>query len=158
MLSIQKILVATDFGEAAGAAVSHGLDLARHFDAQLFLLHVIADAGTSVTTFAAVDQRLEQAQADARRVLEGLVAAEDRVALRVQLATPVGWSPASGILEYAHFCHPDLLVIGTHGRRGLSHLLLGSVAEAVLRASPCPVLVIRPPLVASAPGGGDAAG
>ncbi len=150
MLLIRNVLVATDFSECSGAALTYGRALASRFGARLHVLHVIevvaaADvAGIGVYASTAPDLYL-QLEASAREQLHQLVSAADRELLQVRAATVTGDTPARAIGEYALAEDIDLIVVGTHGRRGLSHLLLGSVAERVVRSAPCPVLTVRHP-------------
>jgi nucleotide-binding universal stress UspA family protein len=140
----QTILSATDFSKPAERACDFARDLARRFEAQLHLLHV-------VVIFE--DPHLEQ---DHLRRLEELVASGDDArrkdlengseAQRGLDVTPHmvrGLTPAEVIVETASNLGCELIVMGTHGRRGLPHLLLGSVAERVVRTSPVPVLTVR---------------
>jgi nucleotide-binding universal stress UspA family protein len=148
MILLKKILVATDFGEASDAALSYGRDLARTYGATLHLLHVAEDvfaryADDGSTAF------LPQMQSDienaARKRLEGLVTDEDRTMLRARPVVLTARGPAEAIVEYANAHTVDIIVMGTHGRRALAHLLMGSVAERVVRLAPCPVLTVRHP-------------
>ena len=92
---------------------------------------------------------LAQLQADlearALEQLNALVTAEDRAQLAAQVVMRTGNSPAFEIAEYARDAAIDLLVMGTHGRGRVAHLLMGSVAEKVVRMAPCPVLTVRHP-------------
>ena len=140
----QTILTATDFSKPAERACNLARDLSRRFQAQLHLLHV-------VVIFE--DPHLEE---DHLHRLEELVASGNDARLRdlengseVQPGLDVtphmvrGLAPAEVIVETASNLGCELIVMGTHGRRGLPHLLLGSVAERVVRLSHCPVLVLR---------------
>jgi nucleotide-binding universal stress UspA family protein len=74
-----------------------------------------------------------------------LISDDDRARLTLRLARITDLSPAAAITAYAEEHHVDLVLMGTHGRRGVAHLFLGSVAERVVREAPCPVLVVRHP-------------
>ena len=148
MILLKKILVATDFGEASDSALSYGRDLARTYGAKLHVLHVAEnlfaryrDDGSMVV--------LPQMQTDvenaARKRLEGLVTDEDRTMLHAEPVVLTALGIAEAIVAYAHAHTVDIIVMGTHGRRALSHLLMGSVAERVVRMAPCPVLTVRHP-------------
>jgi nucleotide-binding universal stress UspA family protein len=146
MIALKKILVPTDFSECSEAAIRYGRALAEAFDASLFLLHVVQDPYTqpwAAEAFPApLGEMLEQWQQQARaRLLESLPAGDRG---KVGVATLVG-SPFYEIVRYAAEQQIDLIVIGTHGRGPLSHMLLGSVAEKVVRKAPCPVLTVRHP-------------
>jgi nucleotide-binding universal stress UspA family protein len=82
--------------------------------------------------------------ADAGRQLSLLLTDNDRTQLQAKAAAVAASSPAAAIIDYAKQTHVDVIVVGTHGRGGVSHLLMGSVAEHVVRNAPCPVLVVRP--------------
>jgi nucleotide-binding universal stress UspA family protein len=146
MITLKTILVPSDFSECSGAAVRYGLELARRFDAQLHLLHVVQDPltqpwaaeGFSIPLVDAVDKWRH----DARLRLAGQVPAADGE--RVTVAATVA-SPFPEILRYATENNVDLIVMGTHGRGGVTHMLLGSITEKVVRRAPCPVLTVRHP-------------
>ena len=146
MITLNTILVPSDFSECSDEALAYGLELARRFNAKVHLLHVVQDPATqpwAAEGFAApvievVDEW--QRQADAR--LRALVPDADRA--RVIVTTTVA-TPYAEILAYAEEHDVDLIVMGTHGRSGVSHLLLGSIAERVVRRAPCPVLTVRRP-------------
>lgn len=145
-ITMKKVLVPTDFSETADLALFYGVSVAEQYGAQLHLLHVIADLGTIVGTtgeftavpvdvFAAIEK--EQAAA-----LEQLPRGAAREKLDVVRAIRHG-TPYLEICKYAEQEKVDLVVMGTHGRTGLKHLLIGSVAERVVRASDIPVLTVR---------------
>ena len=146
MINLKTILVPFDFSECSEAALRYGLELARRFDAHVHLLHVVQDPltqpwaaeGFSIPLFEVVDKW----QKEAKERLALSVPAAD--ADRVTIAATVAW-PYSEILRYALEHNVDLIVMGTHGRGGVSHLLLGSIAEKVVRRAPCPVLTVRSP-------------
>jgi nucleotide-binding universal stress UspA family protein len=146
MITLKTILVPSDFSECSDEAVRYGLELARRFDARVHLLHVVQDPvtqpwaaeGFSVPLFEAVDEWRKQAETRLRRAVP--VEDRDRVTVACVVATPY-----AEILDYAAANDVDLIVMGTHGRGGVSHLLLGSIAERVVRRAPCPVLTVRLP-------------
>jgi nucleotide-binding universal stress UspA family protein len=146
MINLKTILVPSDFSECSEAAFRYGLELARRFDARVHLLHVVQDPltqpwaaeGLSAPLFEVVDKW----QAEAKERLRASVPAAD--AHRVTVAASVAW-PYAEILRYAIENDVDLIVMGTHGRGGVSHMLLGSIAEKVVRRAPCPVLTVRHP-------------
>jgi nucleotide-binding universal stress UspA family protein len=150
MLAIRNVLVATDFSECSSAALTYARALSRRFEARLHVVHVIeavgaADvAGIGVYASTAPDLYI-QMEASARDQLNRLISPADRELLHARMSTVTADTPARAIVEYARAEDIDLIVVGTHGRRGLSHLLLGSVAEKVVRAAPCPVLTVRHP-------------
>ncbi len=149
MIALKNILVATDFGEPSAAALRYGQELARRFGASLHLLHVVDDLTTQLTPVAmtSVAMNVVDLQAgmeeDAWSSLTALIPESERAAVRAQFKVVVDRSPASAILAYARDAFIDLLIIGTHGRKGLSYFFLGSVAQQVSRLAPCPVLTVR---------------
>jgi nucleotide-binding universal stress UspA family protein len=153
MLTLRTVLCPTDFSDVSARAETYAAALARHYDASLQLLHVdppmpvMAPYGE-----IPVDARLFEEQ---REVAEAeLVKAGERAragGLTVE-TTMKGGHPAREILALADRAQADMLVIGTHGRGGVEHLLLGSVAEKIMRKASCPVLVVPP----GAPGDSDA--
>ncbi len=150
MIGLKKILVATDFSDASGTALAYGRELARSFDAALTVLHVVADAlpgsygleGGMMLNNPGTQQEIEAA---AREQVDASIAPEDRVQLKANGTVLVSSAPAAAIVEYAREIGSNLIVMGTHGRGGIAHLLLGSVAEQVVRTAPCPVLTVRHP-------------
>jgi nucleotide-binding universal stress UspA family protein len=142
-VNFRRILVATDFAESAERALACAVQLARRHGAELVLVHVYMDlpaypeitAGQVVAIYeeqrAWIEAALERRARAARG--EGLLA---RAVLRTGPA-------ASTIAETAKDEGADLLVVGTHGRSGLDRLILGSVAERVVRLASCPVLVVK---------------
>jgi nucleotide-binding universal stress UspA family protein len=145
MQPIHRILVATDFSPCARAALDMAVDLAAAKHASILLLHVY-----ELPTYALPDGSIlnldgmaieridravdEQLQAERQRV------AKSGIAIAVERADG---HPADTIARLALEKEIDLVVMGTHGRSGLKRLLLGSVAERVLRTASCPVLVVR---------------
>jgi nucleotide-binding universal stress UspA family protein len=149
MIALKRILVATDFGEAAEAALNYGRELARMFGARLEVVHVADNvmarglgADGFTVDFSDMQRDIEAAE---RRQLEGLLFDEDRAMLKAKPVLLISSSPAIAIAEYAKESEADLIVMGTHGRSGVTHLLMGSVAERVVRSAPCPVLTVRCP-------------
>ena len=149
MIALSKILVATDFSEPSDAALAYGRELARSFGAQLTVLHVVDNIQARAVGgdgFVFVDPELQPGiEASARRQVEGLVAVDDRERPHSIAAIVTSNNPAVAIVDYARGSAIDLIVIGTHGRGAVAHLLLGSVAERVVRSAPCPVLTVRHP-------------
>ena len=146
MITLKTILVPTDFSECSEAAVRYGRALAQAFGATLHLLHVVQDPYTQPWAAEAfptpLGDLLEQWQQQARARLVELLPEAERA--NAMIAVQVG-SPFFEIVRYAEEQHIDLVVIGTHGRGPLGHMLLGSVAEKVVRKAPCPVLTVRHP-------------
>jgi nucleotide-binding universal stress UspA family protein len=145
--TITRILVPTDFSVHSEAAVRYATDLADHLGATVSLLHVLDDPFVSgawpVEAFAAdAAGFLQELADDGRKRLAALVAAlrERGIAADAEVITG---SPSTAIVEQALQGHYDLIVMGTHGRTGLSHAVIGSVAERVQRKARCPVLTVK---------------
>jgi nucleotide-binding universal stress UspA family protein len=148
MIALKNILVATDFGEAADMALSYGRELARTFGARLHVVHVVQDLGVHIGApeFSASVGRLQmEVEESARNRTNALISDEDRQALRAQAAVLTHPSAAQAILAYARDEQVNLIVMGTHGRKAVGRMVMGSVAERVARTAPCPVLVVRHP-------------
>jgi len=146
MIRIKRVLVPTDFSRMSELALSYALSLAARDGAALHLLHVVDDA-----VFAAayadglyVELPLLRSRAieDGERKLAAAAEAVKAANIDVTTDVVVG-KPAACITQAAEQRGTDLIVMGTHGRSGLAHLMLGSVAERVLRMAPCPVMTVR---------------
>jgi nucleotide-binding universal stress UspA family protein len=147
MRPFQKILVPTDFSKHSAEAVAAAVDVSRRYDASITLAYVFEPVTYALPEGHVMqsppqleemqdvfEKRLLQAEADARALGASNVAAK-------LLTGPV----AGEITDYAARAGFDLIVMGTHGRTGLRHLVLGSVAEKVVRTAPCAVLTVRVP-------------
>ena len=142
MIAIKRILIPTDFSETSSAAIEYAIDLAGRYQASLHLLHVIEKR--AVPPEAEFPLGIFEGQTVTRERLVGLLTPVQRTAFRADFAVVIG-SPSVEIARYAKAHEIDLIVMGTHGRSGVSHLLMGSVAEKVVRKAPCPVLTVRHP-------------
>ncbi len=151
MIHLSKILVPTDFSEYSNNGLSFGCALADRFGAELHLLHVFQDLTERATedgfTFV-IAEELQKAQDSfqegLRRKLEALPDADWDEKINTVREMRTG-TPFVEIIRYAKENSIDLIVMGTHGRTGIPHLLLGSVAEKVVRKAPCSVLTVRDP-------------
>lgn len=143
-VELGRFLVPIDFSDCSLDALEYAVIMAQRAKAALTLLHVLEPVSYGLDfTFPHPDKRELQREAINSR-LEGLVSslASSHVAANYLLR---GGLPNDSILEAARTGSADLIVMGTHGRRGLSHAMYGSVAESVLRQSQCPVLTVRNP-------------
>jgi nucleotide-binding universal stress UspA family protein len=142
-----RILVPTDFGAASDAALECAKELARRFDGRLYVLHVVEDPmATGVWTpdvyIAASAELRDRLLHDAKERLDAIFGEAERKEFNP--LTEVRTGGAGDVIgEFARETTIDLIVMGTHGRRGLSHMFLGSVAERMVRTAPCPVLTLR---------------
>ena len=144
----KRICCPIDFSDASRAAMEVAADLARRQGADLVLLHAYPIPGYTFpdgSVVASPKMMQELADQAERHLEEWRAAAEGLVgAPRVTTHKAVG-EPAAEIVAYAKERRVDLVVVGTHGRTGLEHALMGSVAERVVRRAHCPVLTVRPP-------------
>lgn len=142
----KRICCPIDFSEASRAAMEVAVDLARRFGAQLTLLHAYPVPGYTFPDGSVVSSpRMLQELADqaTRHLSDWQANARELGAPTVNIHTAVG-EPAAEIVAWAKEQSVDLLVLGTHGRTGLEHALMGSVAERVVRRARCPVLTVHP--------------
>ncbi len=150
MIELRNILLPTDFSEPSANAGKYGKALAETFHARLHVLHVIEESALVYPlvgyegTFPPLPQLREDVEKEVRSRLEKLLTANERQALRAELSVRTG-SPFVEIIRYAKDQNIDLIVMGTHGRGPIAHMLMGSVAEKVVRKAPCPVLTVRHP-------------
>jgi universal stress protein A len=147
-----RILVPTDFSPPSDAALEYARILAARFGSSLQILHVIDDP-TAASEF--VPDGFAPSTEDIRtgllehahKRLDRLMNLVDRSQYHAHVDAVLGL-PAQAIVDYAMATGTGLIVMGTHGRTGLAHLLMGSVAEQVVRTAPCPVLTVRQVTVA----------
>jgi nucleotide-binding universal stress UspA family protein len=147
MITFRKILYPTDFSESSLEALKYAVTFARDFKAQLVLMHVVNEKifseGLSLPRLEAPEALGQEMAAEANRQLRMLIPASERVGLEVEMVILHGM-PFLEIIRYAKANNVDLIVIGTHGRSGMEHIIFGSTAEKVVRKAPCPVLSVRP--------------
>lgn len=151
MIQLKRILHPTDFSDSSNHAARHAIALADVFGAELHLVHIISSLGASLPDIAAgiakhVDdygELVNQLKSDAMQKMDELTKTDGFPDIAVTCLAEEG-NPFLQIIRYAREHEIDLIVIGTHGRTGLSHVLMGSVAERVVRKAPCPVLSVRP--------------
>jgi universal stress protein A len=145
-MNIQRILFPTDFSHYNDAALNYASTLAGEADALLYIVHVdemqdlnaaMGEAGYLIAAAVAHEGRPE-----VRRRLEEVVPTSEEVIYEHYY---LRGSPVDEIVQFAERENVDLIVMGSHGRTGLSRLLMGSIAEGVMRRAPCPVLVVRQP-------------
>lgn len=143
---IKRILVPMDFSPPSDAALEYARSVAARYGASLHLLHVAEDpyrALYSAEVFVPEMEGLrEEILSDTAGRLKDRLRPSDVTEFHATADSIIG-TPAGSIVEYAAGHEVDLIVMGTHGRGGMSHLLMGSVAERVVRTAPCPVLTVR---------------
>ena len=140
-MNAKKILFPTDFSHPCNAALELATSLARDMGAKLVIVHVevppLADTGDEM--YYGMPWPTKE---DLLRMFGEVLPNDPSVAFEHRLITG---APADAIIRLAESEHVDLVVMGTHGRTGLKRLLMGSVAEAVVRRAPCPVLTYKQP-------------
>lgn len=146
MIDIKTILAPTDFSQHSEHAVRYACALAERLGATLHLIHVLSEivpAGPDPLLMPVMPpQFYQENEQRAKETLEAIPKAG--WCRPPAVVTAVRWgSPVDAIVDYSRELSIDLIVIATHGRTGLSHVLLGSVAERIVREAPCPVLTIR---------------
>ncbi len=146
-MKIEKILFPTDFSKGSDNALLYAIDLAKQYNATLFILHIIYDV-IQTTGWDVPHLPLEQLDKDLTASSEQKLDKFSEEAVRdlekVEKRTITG-VPYQEIVQFAEDEKIDLIVIGTHGRTGLDRVFFGSTAERVVRMAPCPVLSVRIP-------------
>jgi len=140
---MQRILIPIDFSDTSMAAAEYGCELAARLGASVTLLNVFSAGIVAMpdAVYSPTEAELDAMSHAARAHLQSLAAKLERERLSIECVALEGLA-SDAICAFAAREHADLIVMGTHGRSGLSHLLLGSVAEHVLRHASCPVLTI----------------
>jgi nucleotide-binding universal stress UspA family protein len=147
-VQVQRILCPVDFSDSSDHAMRYASALAETFGAELTLLHVVAPVMAALpgetalpdTMLANIDELVDACRERLEQIVGKLAASGLTVQHKVMNGVPF-----IEIIRYARDAKTDLIVMGTHGRTGLGHLLIGSVAERVVRKSPCPVLTVKHP-------------
>ena len=137
-MTVSRILVPTDFSATSDAALRYAADMALALGARLYLVHVPAKTGEH----QGASYPIGKFETAAHQQLSSFLRPEELARLRPEYALRVG-TPAEEIVSFAEVSDINLIIMGTHGRTGLAHMLLGSVAELVARTAPCPVLLFR---------------
>jgi nucleotide-binding universal stress UspA family protein len=145
-----KMVVGVDYSEPSQAAIRAALDLALHRDAQIYAVTVAEGYGPGRPSLESEEMR-QTFHDEAQRTLERWLGREldeldqrgTKLNRRRIAATVDFGKPADAIIAMADDISADLVVVGTHGRKGIERLVMGSVAKDVLRRAPCPVLIVR---------------
>ena len=144
---MKEILVAVDFSAGSAHALQHALEIAEKFGANLLLLHVVHDPAEAPGFYAskkAGKKVLRNMAQTAEQMMEEFVSTHLKKFKKFKTHIAPGLPP-SQIVKLAKKAGVDLIVVGTHGRSGLKRLMLGSVADRVIRSAPCPVLTVHEP-------------
>lgn len=146
MIALKHVLVPTDFSETSDVALKYGKAFAAAFGATLHVVHVIEEPYGQPWAVEAYGFSLAALQdewiKEAKGRMEKILSDEERASLKAVTTTVLG-HPVMEIQRYAKDNNIDLIVMGTHGRGPLGHVVMGSVAERLVRKSPCPVLTVR---------------
>src|SRR5262245_2821292 len=143
-IQLQNICVPVDFSDTSAAALTYAKALADAFGAKLHLLHVLVN-WIPDSEFPASPQLYAELERSARKQLDSQLTPDEKTQYKAKLEMVTGMSEFVEIIRYAKEYEIDLLVLGTHGRGPIAHMLLGSVAEKIVRKAPCPVLTVRHP-------------
>jgi nucleotide-binding universal stress UspA family protein len=148
MIVLKRILVPTDFSEPSEIALMYAKALAKNFHGVLHILHVIEEktlfyAKLTSSTFSPLETIIAEVEKNIREHLDKVLSPAEKDEYQAQLTTLTG-SPFVEIVRYAKNQDIDLIIMGTHGRGPIAHMLMGGVAEKVVRKAPCPVLTVRP--------------
>ena len=140
---LKNILLATDFSPASETALPHALKIARHYESKLYIAHVISAEIMSLVAVERTADIRQQERQSAQKNMEHLLNIASQAGVRCQplMGQGVIWDVLRDMIKENHI---DLIVVGTHARRGLGKLVLGSVAEEVFRSAPCPALTVGP--------------
>jgi nucleotide-binding universal stress UspA family protein len=145
MISIQGVLVPVDFSKESILAAKFGASMAEEYKTRLYVLHVMEPVHPSLRGHIADFESFQEKMiAQAKADLESVIPSGIKARVPVETMLEIG-HPSFVIVEKAKELGVDVIVIATHGRTGLAHVMLGSVAEKVIRHAPCPVFVTRNP-------------
>ncbi|HJS73656.1 MAG TPA: universal stress protein [Vicinamibacteria bacterium] len=147
MIRLERILCPTDFSKFAFRAADYAVALGRHYDAEVHFLHVIPSALIPLDQYPYALEAIPPAPEFRKRALERLdafVALSRAEGVRTRFSVVEG-APVTAILDMAESDHAGMICLGTHGREGVERLVLGSVAEKVLRKARCPVITVSEP-------------
>jgi nucleotide-binding universal stress UspA family protein len=146
-MEIKKILFATDFSEGSSHALLYAVDIAKHYGARLYFVHVIYDVAKTTGWYVphvSIDEMYKDMEKSASAELEKTFIDEMRGFKDIERTVLKG-TPYEELAKFAENNNVDLIVIGTHGRKGIDRMIFGSTAEQVIRNAPCPVLSVRIP-------------
>ncbi len=146
-MEIKSILFPTDFSEGSSVALEYAIDLAKRYNAKLYIIHVIYDVVKAAGWYVphvSVDEMYKDFEKGAKKEIERFGLEEMRGLKGVERNVIKG-IPHEAIVKFAKENKVDMIVMGTHGRKGVGRILFGSTAAQVVRFAPCPVLTVRMP-------------
>ncbi len=144
-MKVEKILFPTDFSEGSFHALPFAVDLSKHYNSKLYILHVIYDVAKATYSHiphVSSDELYKEMSAWAQGEIESCCIEEIRGLPNVEKVVLKG-IPYEEVIEFAEKQKIDMIVMGTYGRKGLERFLFGSTAERVVRRAPCPVMTVR---------------
>lgn len=146
-MEIRRILFATDFSEGSSHALPYAVDIAKRYGAKLYFVHVVYDLTTTAGWYVpntSVEEIYRDIEKGARAELEKITTDEITGVPEIEYTVLKG-TPHEEITKFVLEKQIDLIVLGTHGRKGIDRVLFGSTAEQIVRNAPCPVLSVRIP-------------
>ena len=148
MITLKKILFPTDFSDSSLEALKYAITLARDYKAKLIVMHVIDEKffseGLGLARAISFEEMEKEMKQEAEKQLKVIIPSEEGEGIERETLLCRG-TPFLEIIKAAHEKSVDLIVIGSHGRSGLEHIIFGSTAQKVVRKAPCPVLSVKPP-------------
>jgi nucleotide-binding universal stress UspA family protein len=147
IMEIKSILFPTDFSEGSAQALTYAVDMAKKYGAKLYIVHVIYDIAKASGWYVphvSVDQMYKDIEIGAKKELERF-GVEELSGIKDIERTVITGVPHEEIVNFANKNKVDIVIIATHGRKGIDRLLFGSTAAQVVRFAPCPVLTVRLP-------------
>jgi nucleotide-binding universal stress UspA family protein len=147
-MEIKSILFPTDFSEGSAQALQYAVDMSQKYGAKLYLIHVIYDIAKASGWYVphvSVDQMYKDIVEGAKKELEKF-GVEELSSLKNLERSVVMGVPHEEIINFVKKNKIDLIIMGTHGRKGIDRILFGSTASQVVRFAPCPVLTVRLPM------------
>ncbi len=141
-IKFEKILFPTDFSESAENASQYAISMAEKFGSKIFVVHVVEPFTYTSDLGIDMGDQFQVMEATAKRFLEDVVTSIREKNIDVQGILLTG-APFVEIIKFAKQEQVNLIIMATHGRTGIEHILLGSTAEKVVRKSPCPVLTVK---------------
>ncbi len=147
MIEIKNILFPTDFSEGSSQALLYAVDIAKHYSSKIYILHVIYDLSKTMDWYISplsIDEMYKDIIQRANEEIENFGFEELSSLTDIERVVTTG-VPYEEIINFVNKHNIDLIVIGTHGRKGFDRILFGSTAANVVRYAPCPVFTVRLP-------------
>jgi nucleotide-binding universal stress UspA family protein len=148
MMEIKSILFPTDFSEGSSQALQYAVDMSKKYGAKLYVVHVIYDIAKATGWYVphvSMDQMYKDIEEGAKKELDRFGVKELNGLKSLDRSVVMG-VPHEEIINFAKKNKIDIIVMGTHGRKGIDRILFGSTAAQVVRFAPCPVLTVRLPM------------